>query len=99
MMNPSEAWANMRRSDYPAILDRTRLGIFTNGFTYTDADMTMPNRLRYPELEAQYNSANYKAAIERMGGTDNWHSKLYWDKNNINVQAEFNPSFGKGYIK
>ena len=25
MMNPSEAWANMRRSDYPAILDRTRL--------------------------------------------------------------------------
>lgn len=46
MMNPSEAWANMRRSDYPAILDRTRLGIFTNGFTYTDADMTMPNRLR-----------------------------------------------------
>lgn len=99
MMNPSEAWANMRRSDYPAILDRTRLGIFTNGFTYTDADMTMPNRLRYPELEAQYNSANYKAAIERMGGTDNWHSKLYWDKNNINVQAEFNPPYGKGYIK
>lgn len=99
MMNPSEAWANMRRSDYPAILDRTRLGIFTNGFTYTDADMTMPNRLRYPELEAQYNSASYKAAIERMGGTDNWHSKLYWDKNNINVQAEFNPTFGKGYIK
>ena len=99
MMNPSEAWANMRRSDYPAILDRTRLGIFTNGFTYTDADMTMPNRLRYPELEAQYNSASYKAAIERMGGTDNWHSKLYWDKNSINVQAEFNPPFGKGYIK
>lgn len=99
MMNPSEAWANMRRSDYPAILDRTRLGIFTNGFTYTDADLSMPNRLRYPELEAQYNSANYKAAIERMGGTDNWHSKLYWDKNSINVQAEFNPMFGKGYIK
>lgn len=99
IMNPSEAWANMRRSDYPAILDRTRLGIFTNGFTYTDADLSMPNRLRYPELEAQYNSANYKAAIERMGGTDNWHSKLYWDKNNINVQAEFNPTFGKGYIK
>lgn len=99
MMNPSEAWANMRRSDYPAILDRTRLGIFTNGFTYTDADLTMPNRLRYPELESQYNSANYKAAIERMGGTDNWHSKLYWDKNNINVQAEFNPPYGKGYIK
>ena len=99
MMNPSEAWANMRRSDYPAILDRSRLGIFTNGFTYTDSDMSMPTRLRYPELEGQYNSVNYKAAIERMGGTDNWHSKLYWDKNNVNVQGEFAPPYGKGYIK
>ncbi len=99
MMNPSEAWANMRRSDYPAILDRSRLGIFTNGFTYTDSDMSMPTRLRYPELEGQYNSINYKAAIERMGGTDNWHSKLYWDKSDINVQGEFNPPYGKGYIK
>ncbi len=99
MMNPAEAWANMRRSDYPTILDRTRLGVFTNGFTYTDADMSMPTRLRYPELEGQYNSENYKAAIERMGGTDNWHSKLYWDKGNMNVQGEFNPPYGKGYIK
>ena len=99
MMNPSEAWANMRRSDYPAILDRSRLGIFTNGFTYTDSDMSMPTRLRYPELEGQYNSVNYKAAIERMGGSDNWHSKLYWDKGDIHVQDEFNPPFGKGYIK
>ena len=99
MMNPSEAWANMRRSDYPAILDRSRLGIFTNGFTYTDSDMSMPTRLRYPELEGQYNSVNYKAAIERMGGTDNWHSKLYWDKSDVNVQGEFNPPYGKGYIK
>ena len=99
MMNPSEAWANMRRSDYPAILDRTRLGIFTNGFTYTDSDMSMPTRLRYPELEGQYNSQNYKAAIERMGGTDNWHTQLYWDKSKINVQPEFAPANGKGYIK
>lgn len=99
MMNPSEAWANMRRSDYPAILDRTRLGIFTNGFTYTDSDMSMPTRLRYPELEGQYNSQNYKVAIERMGGTDNWHTQLYWDKSKINVQPEFAPANGKGYIK
>ena len=62
-MNPSEGWANMRRSDYPAILDRSRLGIFTNGFTYTDSNMAMPTRLRYPELEGQYNSVSYKAAI------------------------------------
>ncbi len=99
MMNPSEAWANMRRSDYPVILDRSRLGIYTSGFTYTDSDMSMPTRLRYPELEEQYNSVNYKAAIERMGGNDSWHYQLYWDKGNINVQEEFNPPYGKGYIK
>ena len=99
MMNPSEGWANLRRSDYPAILDRSRLGIFTNGFTYTDSNMAMPTRLRYPELEGQYNSVNYKAAIERMGGTDDWHKKLWWDKANVNLQPEFAPANGKGYIK
>ena len=99
MMNPSEGWANLRRSDYPAILDRSRLGIFTNGFTYTDSNMAMPTRLRYPELEGQYNSVNYKAAIERMGGTDDWHKQLWWDKANVNLQPEFAPANGKGYIK
>lgn len=98
MMNPSEGWANMRRSDYPAILDRTRLDIFS-GFTYTDSDMSMPTRLRYPELEGQYNSVNYKDAIERMGGTDDWHKQLWWDKAAVNVQGDFNPPYGKGYIK
>ena len=99
MLNPAEGWANMRRSDYPAILDRSRLGIFTQGFTYTDSNMSMPTRLRYPELEGQYNSVNYKAAIERMGGTDDWHHKLWWDKSDVNVQGDFNPPYGKGYIQ
>lgn len=100
LMNPSEAWANMRRSDYPAILDRCRLANFPNdGFVYDDPDMSMPTRLRYPELEGQYNSVNYKAAIERMGGTDDWHHKLWWDKADVNVQGDFNPPYGKGYIQ
>lgn len=100
MMNPSEAWANMRRSDYPAVLDRSRLGTFPgDGFVYDDPDLSMPTRLRYPELEGQYNSVNYKAAIERMGGTDDWHKYLWWDKGNLNVQRDFNPPYGKGYIK
>ena len=97
LMNPSEAWANMRRSDYPAILNRDRLT--KNGFTYTDPDWSMPVRLQYPELEGQYNNANYKAAIERMGGTDNWHKRLWWDKADVNLQPDFNPPFGKGYSK
>ena len=100
LMNPSEAWANMRRSDYPAVLDRSRLSTFPgDGFVYDDPDLSMPTRLRYPELEGQYNSINYHAAIERMGGTDDWHKSLWWDKGTLNVQSEFNPPFGKGYVK
>ena len=100
LMNPSEAWANMRRSDYPAVLDRSRLGTFPgDGFVYDDPDLSMPTRLRYPELEGQYNSINYHAAIERMGGTDDWHKSLWWDRGTLNVQSEFDPPFGKGYVK
>lgn len=98
LTNPSEAWANMRRSDYPAVLDRTRLEVFTDGFV-PSSDMTMPTRLNYPELESQYNSVNYNAALERLGGKDNWHKRLWWDTDDLKVQDSFNPPFGKGYIK
>ena len=98
LMNPSEAWANMRRSDYPAVLDRTRLATFPgDGFVYDDPDLSMPTRLRYPELELQYNSVNYNAAIQRIGGKDNWHNRLWWDTADLNVQDTFTPPFGKGY--
>ena len=106
LMNPSEAWANMRRSDYPAVLDRTRLATFPNdGFVYDDPDLSMPTRLKYPELEGQYNSEHYNAAIEIYGKTnpqgkveDDWHHRLWWDTGDLNVQATFTPPFGKGYI-
>ena len=85
MMNPAEAWANLRRSDYPVIYDRQSLG--DNGdFTYDDADLSTPNRLRYPALEKKYNTANYEAAIARMGGKDDWHAKVWWDKNDIHTK-------------
>ena len=106
LMNPSEAWANMRRSDYPAVLDRTRLATFpSDGFVYDDPDLSMPTRLKYPELEAQYNSVNYNAVIEIYGKMnvkgeleDDWHHRLWWDTGTQNVQATFAPPFGKGYI-
>jgi hypothetical protein len=99
MMNPSEAWANMRRSDYPTVLDRTRLATFpSDGFVYDDPDLSMPTRLKYPELEDQYNNIHYNEAIERMGGKDNWHKHLWWDTGDLHVQPTFTPPFGKGYV-
>jgi len=94
MMNPAEGWANMRRSDYPTILDRTRLKSFPgDGFVYNDPDMSMPTRLKYPDNERQYNLANLQEAITRMGGEDNWHKKLWWDKYDIKVQSTYSQPY------
>lgn len=43
-------------------------------------------RLRYPILENQYNSANYQEALDRLGGSDDWHKRLWWDTADINVK-------------
>ena len=85
MMNPSEAWANLRRSDYPVLQDRTKLKTYGD-FTYDDDNLQTPTRLRYPILENQYNSANYKDALSRMDGKDDWHKRLWWDVAEINVK-------------
>lgn len=92
MMNPSEAWANLRRSDYPTLQDRTQLAKF-DGFTYDDNNLQTPTRLRYPILENQYNSKNYNEAIQRIGSVnekgeyvDDWHKRLWWDVADIHVQ-------------
>lgn len=77
-MNPAEAWANMRRSDYPYILDRNKYEI--SDFASEDNNLTTPVRLKYPSLEAKYNSANYAEALSRMGGKDDWHHRVWWDK-------------------
>ena len=84
-MNPSEAWANLRRSDYPVVMDRTQLKTY-DGFIYDDPNMSTPTRLKYPVLESKYNSANYNDAIQRLGGKDDWHARLWWDKADINVK-------------
>ena len=78
LTNPSEGWANLRRSDYPALMDRTKLPV-RGDFPHEDPIMTTPVRLMYPKLEQDYNLDNYNAALQRMGGSDNWHKRVWWD--------------------
>lgn len=78
LTNPSEGWANLRRSDYPALADRTLLPV-RGDFPHEDPDMRTPTRLRYPLLESKYNGANCAEAVKRMGGTDSWHNRVWWD--------------------
>lgn len=88
LTNPSEGWANLRRSDYPAMDDRSAYEIAD--FVADDPDnMTTPLRLKYPSLEAKYNSEQYNKVVERMGGKDDWHNPVWWDVNPTKVDHSF----------
>jgi len=71
--NAHEGWANIRRTGYPKIAQRTEpkfsLGV-TNGI--------LPSRLRYPSSEVNINNKNYQAAIEEQG-PDLITTHLWWD--------------------
>lgn len=86
MTNPSEAWANLRRSDYPVLKDRKKLDKFPSDFTYDDTNLSTPTRLKYPNLESKYNSKNYQEALQRLGGSDDWHKRLWWDSQEGNFE-------------
>lgn len=76
--NPAECWANVRRSGYPKLKSPAEYGFGQ----YLTGGTEIPVRLCYPVLESSYNKKSYNEAIERMGGTDNWHSLLWWDTKN-----------------
>lgn len=76
--NPAECWANVRRSGYPKLKSPAEYGFGQ----YLTGGTEIPVRLCYPVLESFYNKKSYNEAIERMGGTDNWHSLLWWDTEN-----------------
>ena len=76
--NPAECWANVRRTGYPKLKSPAEYGFGQ----YLTGGTEIPVRLCYPVLESSYNKKSYNEAIERMGGTDNWHSLLWWDTEN-----------------
>ena len=40
-----------------------------------------PKRFYYPNDELTKNRVNYLEAVERMGGTNDWLNKVWWDAN------------------
>ena len=63
--NPAEAWANVRRSDYPRLKAPDGKNRLING-----ADI--PVRLCYSKEQ-------YEQAKSRVPGTYDWHARLWWD--------------------
>jgi hypothetical protein len=71
-LNASEAWANFRRSGYPALTPNP----------YPSADPEVKgdfiHRLVFPARERSVNTVNYNEAISRMG-EDNLATRVFWD--------------------
>jgi len=68
-----EAWCDYRRTGWP---------VMTIGPAMTNFDSfgipTPPTRLTYPVVTQTTNYENYKIAVDRMGGTNNMLTKVWW---------------------
>ena len=70
--NGPEAWANFRRSGFPALTPNPIGGqSITGGFV---------RRFVYPTLELSANQSNYLAAVADLGGADSMDTRIFWDK-------------------
>ncbi len=71
-LNGPEAYANWRRTGFPALVPGYYPGYSTS--------KTIPRRFEYPESEKVQNSVNVQAAIQALGGEDSWNKRVWWDK-------------------
>jgi hypothetical protein len=74
-MNGTEAYSNFRRTGYPALVPFTDVEWYVSG-----TDGIIPRRFFYPETESIQNPIYYKEAVDRLGGTDDWLKRVWWDK-------------------
>jgi hypothetical protein len=72
LMNGPEAYANWRRSGFPDLQSGYKPGYSTI--------KTIPRRFEYPLSEKTQNAENVNAAIQKLGGTDDWTKRIWWDK-------------------
>lgn len=70
-LNEYEAFANWRRTGFPALVPVDYPGNVTNG--------TIPRRLTYSTSDQSNNTANYNAAIAAQG-PDLLTTRVWWDK-------------------
>jgi len=69
--NPAEAWANLRRADYPKLVAPNTKNPVIDG-------AEIPVRLCYPIKEETYSKDAYQEAKDRVGNYS-WHAPLWWD--------------------
>lgn len=76
IFDPIEAWSNIRRTGMPS-----KYTMFKNlAPKENESNGKRPARMMYPLEEQSKNKANLEEALNRMGGTDDWTSHVWWDK-------------------
>jgi len=73
--NGCEAWAEYRRTGYPALFPV--LNNDSEGAVNTDLQI---RRVPYPHDEYSTNAAGVAGGVAKLGGSDNAGTKLWWDK-------------------
>lgn len=66
-----EGWSELRRTGYPKVFESA------NAQKY---DLATPYRLPFPPAEKRNNRKNYDDAVVKLGGQDNYSTKLWWNK-------------------
>ncbi|MCF0057394.1 SusD/RagB family nutrient-binding outer membrane lipoprotein [Dyadobacter sp. CY356] len=72
LFNFIETWNNWKRSGYPVLTPVVYPGGFSNG--------TIPRRIPYGANEPVQNPKGYAEALSRLGGTDSFTARTWWDK-------------------
>lgn len=68
--NGTQAWANFRRSGFPALKPNPANNLLNGGFA---------RRMSYPDYELAENRENYLNAVKAIGGTDDLITRVFWD--------------------
>ncbi|MDR0508165.1 MAG: SusD/RagB family nutrient-binding outer membrane lipoprotein [Dysgonamonadaceae bacterium] len=74
VLDPVETWSNWRRMEQPNIQ------FYNNYPTVNQSNGKTPRRIPYPVSEQKNNYDEWKTAVDRLGGTDDWLSRMWWDK-------------------
>ena len=79
MMDPIEAWSNIRRTNGMPTADARWYNRYPNE---NQSNGARPLRLCYPIEEQTKNAVNWQEAVDRMGGSDDWTVPVWWDVQN-----------------
>jgi hypothetical protein len=71
--NELEGWTEWRRTGYPRVLVAANEQSTFHGVS--------ARRQHYPNNERLVNSQHFQEAVDRMGGTDDLLTKIWWDAN------------------